>query len=156
VTTNEEYATDETTTPTVPTDVGDHVEFHGKRVVYSQRRRKNNIDDQEAAAAAENLDEGDIEPFFVFKDSGDVRYRTDDNSNGSMTTAAIIRSHNKRFSPDCPPPQMAIDYNDNRTGDGPKVPPAAFVRFFDRGTRLEFLDDDPVESVGKRRRINKK
>ncbi|XP_026821043.1 uncharacterized protein LOC113559426 isoform X2 [Rhopalosiphum maidis] len=155
VTTNEEHATDESTTATVPTNVGDYVEFHGKRVVYSQRRRNNNTDDQEAAAAAENLDEGDIEPFFVFKDCGDVRYRTDDNTNG-MTTAAIIRSHNKRFSPDCPPPQMAIDYNDNRTGDGPKVPPAAFVRFFDSGTRLEFLGDDSVEPMGKRKRSSKK
>jgi hypothetical protein len=156
VTTNEEHVTDESTTATVPTNVGDYVEFHGKRVVYSQRRR-NNFDDREVAAAAENLEEKDIEPFFVFKDCGDVRYRADDNTNG-MTTAAIIRSHSKRFSPDCPPPQMAIDYNDNRTeDDGPtKVPSAAFVRFFDSGTRLEFLGDDSSEPMGKRKRSSKK
>jgi len=106
----------------------------------------------------ENLDEGDIEPFFVFKDCGEFRYRTNDPAIGNgMTTAAMIRSH-KRFSPDRPPPHMTIDYNDNRTGDGPKAPPAAFVRFFDSGTRLEFLDDDPAEpaaGAAKKRRSKK-
>ncbi|KAF0752403.1 Uncharacterized protein FWK35_00033964, partial [Aphis craccivora] len=148
VSNNEHYSTDETAT--VSTDVDDHVEFHGKRVVYSQRKRHNN----DQVPVAENLDEKDIEPFFVFKDCGDFRYRTSEPVNGK-TAAAIVRSR-KRFSPDCPPPQMAIDYNDNRTGDAPKPPSAAFVRFFDSGTRLEFLDDAPVEPpAGKRRRSKK-
>lgn len=153
---NGDYSSLETYVP--PTDIGEsqHIEFHGKRVVYSQRRRNNNTDDQEDVP--ENLDEGDIEPFFVFKDCGEFRYRTNDPAIGNgMTTAAMIRSH-KRFSPDRPPPHMTIDYNDNRTGDGPKAPPAAFVRFFDSGTRLEFLDDDPAEpaaGAAKKRRSKK-
>lgn len=150
---NGDYSSVETYVP--PTDIGesDHIEFHGKRVVYSQRRRNNNTDEKEDVP--DDLDEGDIEPFFVFKDCGEFRSRTIDPATGNgMTTAAMIRSH-KRFSPDRPPPHMTIDYNDNRTGGDHKAPPAAFVRFFDSGTRLEFLDDDPAEPAAKKRR-NKK
>jgi len=152
---NGDCASVEAHVPSTPIDVGesDHIEFHGKRVVYSQRRRNNNTKDQDDVP--EILDEGDIEPFFVFKDCGEVRYSANDPATGNgMTTAAMIKSR-KRFSPDRPPPQMAIDYNDNRTGDGPKAPSAAFVRFFDNGTRLEFLDDDPVEPAGKKKRSKK-
>lgn len=137
---NEEPATGETLTATMPTNVCDHIEFHGKRVVYSQRQGNKNNDDQDVK---EDLDEGDIEPFFVFKDCGDVR-RQPMNGNG-LTTAAI--KSRKRFSPECTPPQLTIDYNDNRTGDSTKPPPATFVRFFNNGTQLEFLDNDPVEPV---------
>jgi len=141
---------------------GDHVEFHGKRVVYRQDS-ENHGDKGDVDPAVASNDVGEVdnkeEPFFVFKDCG--------------STETLDESDKRRFTPDYQPPPMVIDFNDNRTttttttttdGGVKKIPQPkqtpAFVRYIDGGKRLEFLDDceeDPAvnASSGKTRKIKK-
>jgi len=133
---------------------GDHVEFHGKRVVYHQDS-ENHSDkgDADPATVNDNIGEAEKEePFFVFKDCG--------------STETLDESDKHRFSPDYQPPAVLIDFNDNRTtsGDIKKIPQQkqtpAFVRYIDGGKRLEFLDDceeDPAINVssGKTKKLKK-
>jgi len=139
----------------------DHIEYHGKRVVYHQQKRhrdkdkvsddcSDNDEDDEVAGEVEE------EAFSVFKDRG----AESQGEEGKYYTGKI-----KRFSPTTQPPPVLIDYNDNRTmcnaSDGttqnkPLVRPA-FVRFIDDGKELEFVEKGRPETiqvgtVGRKRR----
>lgn len=115
----------------------DTVEFHGKRIAYSQWRRDNNGDRKKYKKASNSLKSVNEEPFFVFKDRGtDHAIGTDvvENDNTSDKPS--------RFNPEAKRPKMLIDINDNRTSScaTPKHEKTAFVRFLNGGKHVQLLE----------------
>lgn len=94
------------------TESTDHVEFHGKRVVYNQQQENDSEekDDDTASDNDVNLPVVDEEPFFVFKDRG-----TDYATGKRMGSNNAFTGKPSRFSPVVKRPKMLIDINDNRT-----------------------------------------
>uniref|UniRef100_A0A2S2Q2P7 Zinc finger protein n=1 Tax=Sipha flava TaxID=143950 RepID=A0A2S2Q2P7_9HEMI len=145
-------------------DSSDHVEFHGKRIVYNNRRRENDSEEKDDDNAVDNdvsqpvVDE---DPFFVFKDRGtDYAIGTGAGSNNTTTGKP------SRFSPEVKRPKMLIDINDNRTSgcatDKTEKEKTSFVRFINGGKRLELLDNrnevdtpPPIEIEVKKKKSKK-
>lgn len=113
---------------------GNHIEYHGKLLDY--HKVNENCSDGVDMDSTSNNGISEVEkkePFFVFKDCGSFE--------------TIDKCDKNRYSPDCPPPPILIDLNDNRTnGDIKKKfqqkQTTAFVRIIDEGKGLEFLEDN--------------
>lgn len=143
----------------------DHIEFHGKRVVYPTRRPTENCSvNGDAIDTIDNnyITSEEEEPFFVFRDHGN-NYGA-----GSPAEPGIHGkiSKSKRFSPDFQIPLVLVDYNDNRTAGSAtdinhqnQQQQAAIIRFIDGGKRLEFLNNgrecDTVKTNGKKKKRKK-
>lgn len=151
--------------------ITDHVEFHGKRVIYQQRNRRETSD--------RNGDENDDNDVAVEKDvtavDGGVAdgVTNPENEKGlandvqqpkekkeeeeepffvfkDLGVTVVDNGRTKRFIPESQPP--LFDVNDNRTG-GVAVDDkfqnkqvqqqTTFVRFVEGGKQLEFLEDGP-------------